>query len=236
MTDMIADTAVASSVASTLSGAVFSGGTMAYGTFAANYNAKNQFGSVTDVNVTLTGLYLPYDDTTNTTIFTGTTVTDDGGTSPDSTSGAYAITLSNPIDSTAPASNQYSYGGTGAVQVLAWLGVNATMLDSMSSVDTGPSVDTGAGPSVKALTDGGAIADCFMAGTQILTPAGEVSVKTLKFDSWAEHEALYGDQETVPEMDYPRIRSARQLSASLLARLAARGEALFSTGRVILPA
>jgi hypothetical protein len=47
------------------------------------------------------------------------------------------------------------------------------------------------------------------------------------FDNWAEHEALYGAQETIAEMDYPRARSARQVPAAIRARLTARAQALY---------
>jgi hypothetical protein len=48
------------------------------------------------------------------------------------------------------------------------------------------------------------------------------NVDRMAFDNWDEHEALYGALENIPEMDYPRVRSARQLPAALRRALEAR--------------
>jgi len=37
------------------------------------------------------------------------------------------------------------------------------------------------------------------------------NVDRMGFDNWAEHEALYGHEPTIPEMAYPRVQSLRQL-------------------------
>ncbi len=48
------------------------------------------------------------------------------------------------------------------------------------------------------------------------------NVDRLAFDNWDEHEALYGHLPTIPEMDLPRAKSARQLPRALRDRLAGR--------------
>ncbi len=40
------------------------------------------------------------------------------------------------------------------------------------------------------------------------------------FDNWAEHEALFGNDGAIIEMEYPRAKSARQVPAAIRARLA----------------
>jgi hypothetical protein len=37
------------------------------------------------------------------------------------------------------------------------------------------------------------------------------NVQRMGFDNWAEHEALYGNEPSIVEMDYPRVQSLRQL-------------------------
>jgi hypothetical protein len=48
------------------------------------------------------------------------------------------------------------------------------------------------------------------------------NISRVSFDNWAEHEALYGSEAAIPEMPYPRAKSARQLPAALRRRLADR--------------
>ncbi len=53
------------------------------------------------------------------------------------------------------------------------------------------------------------------------------NVDRMGFDNWAEHEALYGDESSIPEMEYPRAKAARQLPPATLVQLKARSEALY---------
>jgi len=46
------------------------------------------------------------------------------------------------------------------------------------------------------------------------------------FDNWAEHEALYPDAGALPEMAYPRAKSARQVPSAVRTALALRAEAM----------
>ena len=55
------------------------------------------------------------------------------------------------------------------------------------------------------------------------------NVDRMGFDNWAEHEALYGNEPSLLEMDLPRAKSARQVPAASRTRLAARAEALFGS-------
>jgi hypothetical protein len=48
----------------------------------------------------------------------------------------------------------------------------------------------------------------------------------MNFDNWAEHEALYGHEVAIAEMDLPRAKSARQIPPALHRQLAARAAAL----------
>jgi len=48
----------------------------------------------------------------------------------------------------------------------------------------------------------------------------------MAFDNWTEHETLYPGGRSVPELPYPRAKSARQVPRALRQRLAARAEAL----------
>ncbi|GGC81707.1 hypothetical protein GCM10010994_44600 [Chelatococcus reniformis] len=53
------------------------------------------------------------------------------------------------------------------------------------------------------------------------------NVTRRRFDNYAEYEALFGDCEArLPEMDLPRVKSARQLPRAVRERLTARAEAL----------
>ena len=47
------------------------------------------------------------------------------------------------------------------------------------------------------------------------------NVDRMAFDNWAEYQAIVGGAEPIAEMDYPRAKSARQVPASLRAKLAA---------------
>jgi hypothetical protein len=53
------------------------------------------------------------------------------------------------------------------------------------------------------------------------------NVDRLAFDNWAEHEALYGADAPIEEMNYPRAKAARQVPQTLRARLAARAARLY---------
>ncbi len=44
----------------------------------------------------------------------------------------------------------------------------------------------------------------------------------MAFDNWAEHEALYGNLSSIPEMNHPRAKSARQIPMELRQFLEAR--------------
>jgi hypothetical protein len=52
------------------------------------------------------------------------------------------------------------------------------------------------------------------------------NVDRMAFDNWAEHEALYPDAAPLPEMDYPRAKSARQVPHGIRRRLQARAGAI----------
>jgi hypothetical protein len=54
------------------------------------------------------------------------------------------------------------------------------------------------------------------------------NVDRMAFDNWEEHVAAVGET-SIPEMEYPRAKSARQVPAATRARLAARAAALFGT-------
>jgi hypothetical protein len=45
------------------------------------------------------------------------------------------------------------------------------------------------------------------------------NVDRMGFDNWAEHEALYGNEPSIPEMPYPRAQSHRQVPPYIRARL-----------------
>jgi hypothetical protein len=47
-------------------------------------------------------------------------------------------------------------------------------------------------------------------------------ISRMVFDNWAEHQALYGDDDFIPEMDYPRVLSSRQVPAHIKDDLVAR--------------
>jgi len=53
------------------------------------------------------------------------------------------------------------------------------------------------------------------------------NVERVAFDNWEEHEALYPDGVTIPEMNRPRAKSHRQVPRAIRERLLARGHALF---------
>ena len=56
------------------------------------------------------------------------------------------------------------------------------------------------------------------------------NVTRRRFDNWAEHEALYGTRtEAIPEIDLPRVKSARQLPPRIRSRLAGRASAMDRT-------
>ncbi len=48
------------------------------------------------------------------------------------------------------------------------------------------------------------------------------NIDRMAFDNWAEHEALVGTDAEIVAMDYPRAKSARQVPATIRARLAER--------------
>jgi hypothetical protein len=53
------------------------------------------------------------------------------------------------------------------------------------------------------------------------------NVTRRRFDNYAEYEALFGESRArIPELDLPRVKSARQLPRAVLETLAVRGEAL----------
>jgi hypothetical protein len=52
------------------------------------------------------------------------------------------------------------------------------------------------------------------------------NVDRMAFDNWAEHEALYGDQVALVEMDLPRAKSQRQVPSAIRQRLAHRATEL----------
>ena len=47
-------------------------------------------------------------------------------------------------------------------------------------------------------------------------------IDRLAFDNWAEHEALYGNEASIPEMDRPRAKAQRQVPRFVLLALDAR--------------
>jgi hypothetical protein len=55
------------------------------------------------------------------------------------------------------------------------------------------------------------------------------NVDRLAFDNWDEHEALGDEAAPLVEMTYPRAKAARQVPVAVRERLAARGQALFTT-------
>ncbi len=48
------------------------------------------------------------------------------------------------------------------------------------------------------------------------------NIDRMAFDNWAEHQALVGTDAEIVAMDYPRAKSARQVPATIRARLAER--------------
>ena len=52
------------------------------------------------------------------------------------------------------------------------------------------------------------------------------NVDRLRFDNWAEHEALYPEGKAISELPYPRAKSQRQVPVSTRVRLADRGLAI----------
>ncbi len=53
-----------------------------------------------------------------------------------------------------------------------------------------------------------------------------------RFDNFAEYEALYGAEvPAIPELELPRVKSARQLPAAVRARLDARAAAIGAVTR-----
>ncbi len=52
------------------------------------------------------------------------------------------------------------------------------------------------------------------------------NVDRASFDNWAEHEALYGNDEPTAEMPHARAKSARQVPVAIRAKLAERGAEL----------
>jgi hypothetical protein len=48
----------------------------------------------------------------------------------------------------------------------------------------------------------------------------------MAFDNWDEYLAIFGAEENVAEMDYPRAQSARQVPASIRARLSDRADSM----------
>ena len=57
------------------------------------------------------------------------------------------------------------------------------------------------------------------------------NVNRLGFDNWAEHEALYPDATPIPEMDYPRATSQRQVPRQILQHLTRRARVLLTSAR-----
>jgi hypothetical protein len=52
------------------------------------------------------------------------------------------------------------------------------------------------------------------------------NVHRMGFDNWAEHEALYGNEPRIVEMDYPRVQSLRQLPLEIRRLMRDRARAL----------
>jgi Hint domain len=50
-------------------------------------------------------------------------------------------------------------------------------------------------------------------------------VDRMAFDNWAEHAQLFGAVPSKPEMDYPRVKSARKLPPAIREKLAAQAPA-----------
>ncbi len=48
------------------------------------------------------------------------------------------------------------------------------------------------------------------------------NVDRMAFDNWAEHQELYGDNDPIAEMEYPRAQSARQVPRKIRTLLAER--------------
>jgi hypothetical protein len=61
-------------------------------------------------------------------------------------------------------------------------------------------------------------------------------VTRMGFDNWAEHEAPYGDEPTIPEMPYPRVQSRRQLPLEIRAQMDDRARQLTAASRGLLAA
>jgi hypothetical protein len=58
------------------------------------------------------------------------------------------------------------------------------------------------------------------------------NVERVAFDNWAEHEALYGAEAAIPEMDLPRAKAHRQVPLAVRERIAARAMALFGAAAI----
>ena len=52
------------------------------------------------------------------------------------------------------------------------------------------------------------------------------NVDRLAFDNWDEHQALYGDLPSIPELPLPRAKAARQVPMAMRHRLAERAALL----------
>ena len=52
------------------------------------------------------------------------------------------------------------------------------------------------------------------------------NVDRLAFDNWDEHQALYGDLPSIPELPLPRAKAARQVPMAMRSRLAERAALL----------
>ena len=61
---------------------------------------------------------------------------------------------------------------------------------------------------------------CWAEGTPAETFVDNID--RLGFDNWGEHEALYGDDPSIPEMDRPRAKSHRQVPVVVRNALAER--------------
>jgi len=62
------------------------------------------------------------------------------------------------------------------------------------------------------------------------------NVTRMRFDNWAEHEALFGAGSPVPEMALPRAQSCRQVPVATRQRLRQRAEALYPADRHVTAA
>jgi len=163
-------------ISSTLSDAVVSdganGGTEFSGSWTSTYDSSGDLLAVSAVNVTVTS---PYGNET----FQNAVIAESLGT--------YAIDLVNvvgPDESYAYGSlHENQFGGiypTGTpLSFLAWTGTEPTALDSSTTLYEGPTQS-----SPQPLASDGFISDqdvtCFMPGTRILTPTGEIAVESLK--------------------------------------------------------